>query len=142
MLLLASVGLGVLTFLPKEGYQTTKIKIANATLTVLMADSGQKRALGLGGRDRLNQEGMLFIFPSAGYHSIWMKGMKFDLDIIWLQRGRIIDLATQVPAPKDGQVNLESYAPSKPADQVLEVEAGFVAKHGLKIGDEMTIVKE
>src|SRR3989344_7914429 len=59
------------------------VTINDAKINVEIADTQDKRAKGLGGRDSLaTGSGMLFIFPKADRYSFWMKGTKFPLDII------------------------------------------------------------
>jgi uncharacterized membrane protein (UPF0127 family) len=46
---------------------------------------------GLGGKSGLaKNEGMLFVFNSANTHQFWMKGMKFDIKIVWVRGGEVV----------------------------------------------------
>lgn len=102
---------------------------------VEMADTSQKRELGLGERPSLCQEcGMVFVFPEKGIRSFWMKGMRFPLDIIWFNSadGKIIYLAKNIPA--DSQ---EIFTSSDPTDRVLEINGGLADKYEIQIGDQV-----
>ncbi len=104
-----------------------------------VARSPQALERGLSGRESLLKgEGMLFVFPSAGRPMIWMKNMKFPLDIIWLNQWIIVDKVES--APLAGQNPEVSYLPEADADMVLEVPAGTMQKHGLKLGDPLDII--
>ena len=101
--------------------------------------SPQALGRGLSGRESLLEgEGMLFAFPNSSRPMIWMKDMKFALDILWLNQGILVDrLESAPPAGANPDV---SYLPEADADMVLEVPAGTVQKHGLKLGDPLDII--
>lgn len=103
-------------------------------ITVDLARTPAEQARGLAGRASLkSSHGMLFLFDQPNIPTFWMQGMNFSIDIIWLLDGRIVDL--------DENLSLDKtlYSPMAPVNQVLEVNAGFVKEHGLKIGDQLEI---
>jgi uncharacterized membrane protein (UPF0127 family) len=89
-----------------------------------------------------NHGGMLFKFLNRDRYAMVMRDMEFALDIIWLDDGRIVDMAPNV-APEDGrsEAQLTVYRPRLPATAVLELPAGFIAQKGLKIGDTVDLGK-
>lgn len=85
-------------------------------------------------------EGMLFIFPKADRYGIWMKEMKFPIDIIWIQGDRILGFTENaVPEPGTRDRELAIYYPPAVIDKVLEVNAGLVGRFGLKVGGVIVI---
>ncbi|OGM08307.1 hypothetical protein A2159_02005 [Candidatus Woesebacteria bacterium RBG_13_34_9] len=82
---------------------------------------------------------MLFIFDYKSIPDFWMKGMKFPLDIIWINDNIIVDVDENIQNPKSlSNLNqLPKYSPSIPINFVLEVNAGFCSKEGIKIGDRV-----
>ncbi len=76
---------------------------------------------------------MLFIFDKPGAYSFWMKGMKFSIDIIWIANNKIVGFVENAELP-DG-LKIPTYKPSAAIDKVLELNAGTVARDGIKIGD-------
>jgi uncharacterized membrane protein (UPF0127 family) len=66
-----------------------------------------------------------------------MKGMRFEIDIIWLRDDRIVDVDANVPFEKGG--NGPTLRPSELVDAVLEVPAGYAAASGWQIGDRMIL---
>lgn len=106
------------------------------------AVSFAQKARGLSGRDHLDWDhGMLFEYPSADFYAFWMKDMRFDLDLVWIRDGRIIDIDHRVPAPQ-GPVPegaLPVYRPRETADTILEVPAGYAAAHGWSPGDRVEV---
>jgi uncharacterized membrane protein (UPF0127 family) len=108
--------------------------IAGVRLSVEVADTPAERGRGLSGREMLPENsGMLFVFDTPGRYGFWMYGMKFPLDIIWIdERLRVVYFVENAQPC----VNIcETYEPPADALYVLEVNAGFVKKYGMKVGD-------
>ena len=104
-------------------------------IPVEVADTLQKRSLGLGKRSGLKKYwGMLFVFEKRKTHRFWMKDMQFALDIIWLDNNRIVHILRNVqPAIKGEKPAI--LVPHDPANFVLEIEAGRAFELKLKQGD-------
>jgi uncharacterized membrane protein (UPF0127 family) len=116
---------------------TTTLKVGGSTLQVEIADTDTLRSLGLGNRDSLSPDsGMLFIFPLAGKYDFWMKGMRFDLDFIWIKDGRVAEITSNVPAePNVPDDQLKRYSAQMEINEVLEVPSGYVASHNIQAGE-------
>lgn len=102
-------------------------------LRVEVARTERERELGLSHRPGLREgEGMLFLFGGVGPAGIWMKDMRFPLDILWVREGRIVRIVERAQPLRPG-------APPEIftalAEAVLEVPAGFAASRGLVVGD-------
>ena len=90
---------------------------------------------GLGGRKTMSEkQAMLFNFDKKDKWAFWMKGMEFDLDIIWISDGKVVYIKKNFSAS-----SAEVAAPDVPADRVLEIRAGMADKYGLKVGDRADI---
>jgi len=120
--------------------ETTKeIWVGPHKLTAAIADDDQKRKQGLGDREFLADEtGMLFIFDKPDFYAFWMRGMKFPLDFIWIRGDEISDITENVPVPEDSS-HPATYRPAQTADKVLEVEAGWIEKHQVRVGNKVII---
>ena len=104
-------------------------------IPVEVADTSQKRNLGLGKRSGLKKDwGMLFVFEKRKAHRFWMKDMEFALDIIWLDNYRIVHILRNVQPTIQGE-KPAILAPPDPANFVLEIEAGRASELRLKQGD-------
>ncbi|MBI3385224.1 DUF192 domain-containing protein [Candidatus Gottesmanbacteria bacterium] len=115
---------------------SSTIKINEQEIKVKLARTSREIEKGLGGQDQLTEkEGMLFIMPGYDRYSFWMKGMKFPLDIIWIEKDTVVDITKNIPLENNG--NLTIYQPKTPANLVLEVNAGFSDKFGIKVGDKL-----
>ena len=75
--------------------------------------------------------GMLFVFERPSRQCMWMKDMKFNLDMIWLSPSRKV-----LRILKD--VSPDSYPKGFCADDtsyVIELNSGASDKLGLRVGD-------
>lgn len=75
--------------------------------------------------------GMFFVFNTPARRCMWMKGMRFNLDIVWLDKNyKVINTAQDLsPATYP-----ESFCADK-TKYVLEVNSGKVAKSDIRVGD-------
>ena len=89
---------------------------------------------GLSGQEDLCENcAMLFLFNEKGWHSFWMKKMKFDLDMIWIDKNKIVYIVKNVSRKKEFEVIKSEYK----ADKILEINAGLADKLGIKVGDKV-----
>ncbi len=115
-----------------------KVKIAGQTLIVDVANTDDQRQLGLSFQKNIPiDRGMLFVFDYPDKYLIWMKGMNFSIDIIWIGEDMKVVYIKKNAQP---EAFLETYGPNKNAKYVLEVSAGFSEKNNLKVGDGIEFV--
>ncbi len=134
---------GAYIALPDEVKDYARVKIGKTTLLVEVAHDANAWQRGLSGRTRLAESsGMLFVFGQESRHAIWMKDMRFAIDIFWIRDGRVVDLVESVVPSLSGTADAELpiYIPDAPAGFVLETAAGFAAKQGIVIGDQVGII--
>ncbi|MDQ3413259.1 MAG: DUF192 domain-containing protein [Chloroflexota bacterium] len=125
-----------------EPMETAEITVGDQPLTVELATAPETRARGLGYRQGLAPgTGMLFVFPESSERGFWMKGMRFCLDIIWINDGVIVGAAESVcPEPRGTEdADRQSYPSGAPVQFVLEVPAGWLAEHDLGPGTPVGI---
>jgi uncharacterized membrane protein (UPF0127 family) len=104
-------------------------------LTVEVVNSSESIIQGLSGRSEIGADGMLFVFPQPHKPTFWMKDMQFDLDLVWLRDGEVIEVTSAVPAPATPESALPLYSPqNQQINMVLEVRAGDAATFGLQQG--------
>lgn len=115
------------------------VQIAATKIPVELATTGVAQQKGLSGRNSLDADsGMLFIFARPDTYRFWMPDMHFPLDMIWIQNGKVVDITENVSNQFD-PANPRFYTPSSPAQYVLEVNAGFAKRHGIRVGDTVTL---
>lgn len=122
---------------------TTKsyLQVGSANLTVELANNKKLWEIGLSKHNVLKEnEGMYFIFPVAHIPIFWMKDMKFPIDIIWIKDDTIVDLTLSAQVPTSQ--NYETFSPKTSVNRVLEVNAGYVEKMGIKIGDKVKLIQD
>lgn len=113
---------------------TARIIIAGANLTVELASTLSAQERGLSALPSMpSNEGMLFVFDHADYWGFWMIGMKFPLDIIWFNSARQV-VWTEPNLKPCPPSNCPVLMPNVKAMYVLEVNAGFIAAHHIKLG--------
>tara|TARA_Y100000590_G_scaffold164382_1_gene188343 strand:+ start:11977 stop:12528 length:552 start_codon:yes stop_codon:yes gene_type:complete len=118
--------------------QIPKVKIGGAIFEVELAINPSERALGLSGRDILEENtGMLFIFSQDSATQFWMYGMKFPLDLIWISNScKVVDITYDAKNPENpnSSENLVLYSSKSPATYTLEINAGEADLNNIKIG--------
>ncbi len=120
----------------QEQFGKGEARLGGAVVRVDIASTIPTQRRGLSGRESLpDGTGMAFLFWAPARHAIWMKDMRFAIDIVWARDGKIVDIAPNVPPPTVPDELLRTYLPRLEADVVIELPAGFAAEHGLKIGD-------
>lgn len=108
------------------------MSLGSTTIDVAIAGSQETRQKGLSNLKYLpKNHGLLFLFPENGTHSIWMKDMKFPIDIIWLDETlQVVDIKKEVSP----DTYPTSFHPKVPSRYVLEVSEGFSQKNDIEIG--------
>lgn len=115
----------------KIGY----IIVKKVKIPVYLADTEEKRIKGLGGLISIPRGyGMFFIFDKSDYQSIWMKGMLFSIDIIWIDENfKIVHIEENI---SPGTYPKIFTAPVK-ARFVFELNAGMSKFYDLKEGEKI-----
>jgi len=123
----------IFIFLPKT--EQKEIIFNNIKLTVEVVKSSADQARGLSGRKDLGDNcGMLFQYDDLQIRHFWMHGMNFPLDMVWLDGGKVIGIAQNVPI-LDDQGQITRVSSPGPASAVLELKSGWIEADNLKIGD-------
>lgn len=100
-----------------------------------IAKTASEKEIGLSKYNKIEDNlAMVFPFYKSDYYSFWMRDMKFPIDIIYINKGKIVNIFTNVSPPsKNG--NLKIYRSTQPADTVVEINAGLSEKYKFKKGD-------
>ena len=109
------------------------ITLDGAKVYVKLATTPEQQQQGLSNTSALEADnGMLFIFPRDGEYAFWMKDMNYSLDIIWIDSsGHVVYIAPDLSP----QTYPQTFQSDKSARFVLEVNAGFAAQYGVRVGD-------
>ena len=128
--------------IPNNRYLQAQVKVNGFELIADLAITHDQKAQGLAVKDHLNEnEGMLFVYEQPSRQTFWMKGMKFPIDIIWLDNNGTVVHIEQSLQPcisvlnsGDSILNCPIYTPDNNSLYVLETVAGFSQQHNIKIG--------
>jgi uncharacterized membrane protein (UPF0127 family) len=117
--------------------QVTSGQEKKAELTVEVVETSPNATKGLSYLPSLpDNYGMLF--KSA--KSFWMRGVNFDLDMVFMDKAGTVLEIQRMKAPRPGHIPLVSYEPTvKSAELSLEVPAGWCKKHQIKPGDQLLV---
>jgi uncharacterized membrane protein (UPF0127 family) len=74
---------------------------------------------------------MLFIYDTSGQWGIWMKDMRYSLDILWLDDNKKVVHKEENVAPSTYPT---TFSPNHDARYVIELPAGFAAQHNVEVG--------
>jgi uncharacterized membrane protein (UPF0127 family) len=133
MMLLAVVACS--KFDKRDDLTITDINGEKAAYKVELAQTKEEMSTGLMNREKLDENsGMLFALGSLGANSrsaMWMKDTKISLDMLFIDEEGMIFWIYENAEPESEKLIVPPY----PAYSVLEVNAGDVKKHGIKIGD-------
>jgi len=112
-----------------------RLRVGQAYLSVEVAFTSASRARGLMFRPSLPADrGMLFVYREPALVSFWMKDTSIPLDIAFADgEGVIFQMETMTP------YSLDSYLSQKPARYALEVNRGWFAAQGVRVGDHLVL---
>lgn len=127
---LAMIGFAITKVIMHELRPRQMVSLGGTVFRADVADTPTARERGLAGRSSIGRdEAMLFVFDQDGAWPIWMKGMRFPIDIIWLDKDQKVVHVERNVYP-DAEPHDSYYSPV-PARYVLEVGAG---QHNISVG--------
>ena len=99
-----------------------------------VADDREEQMRGLMYRTELAADaGMLFLFDQEQPRAFWMKNTPLPLDIIYIAKdGRIVSIAEHTTP-----FSTATIPSGAPAQNVLEVNAGYAKRNGVRVGDRV-----
>lgn len=119
------------------------VLVGENKIFVEIADTPSDWQIGLSEHDSLKKDnGMLFIFEDENVSpSFWMEGMSFDIDILWINDGKVTQIDQNVPKPEPDTPSSELplYQPYDVIDYVLEVSSGYVKEKGVAVNDTVDL---
>ena len=110
-----------------------RLKTGIHNIQAEVAQTPDERAIGLMFRKTMGtNEGMLFTFEQAGTQCFWMQNTLLPLSIAFVgDDGTIVNLDDMKPQ------TLDSHCSAKPVRFVLEMNQGWFAKRGIKVGAKL-----
>ena len=107
-----------------------ELTVGNYRIEAEHAETPEKRRKGLMGRySPQDNNGMLFIFPEARHHCLWMRNTHIPLSAAFLDdEGTIINISDMQPDTDD------FHCAAEPVRHVLEMNIGWFTKHRVRPG--------
>jgi uncharacterized protein len=118
---------------------TATLKISDAlsgplTIEAEVARGDHDTQRGLMYRTQMPEmHGMIFELPRED-HAFWMHNTCISLDLLYIDHGQIVGIVESAPTLND-----ESRRVGKPSDEVLELNAGFCSRHGVNVGQHVSL---
>ena len=120
--------------------QIMTLKLGDWVLNVEVVNTPASITRGLSGRAEIGTDGMLFVLPRRQFPRFWMKEMKFNLDLVWIDGDTVIGITENVLAP-DHETALSAlpiYTPEDAVEMVLELPAGVASAKQLMPGNHLS----
>ena len=118
--------------------QTSAMMIKDVPVLASVARTWPERIKGLSDTPYLPEQVVkLFVFDTPGKHSIWMKDMKYAIDILWVSEDGVVSHIETGATPASYPDII--FEPTTPALYVIETAAGFVEKYKIAIGDRVDL---
>lgn len=129
------VGATALYILWPQLQPQTTLRIGDGVFQTRVARTEEAREKGLSGTARLNQdEALLFVFEREDKWPIWMKDMKYSIDIVWLDKDKkVVHIVKNAPPES---YPYEKFIPKRDALYVVELPAGTVAEKSIIIDSQ------
>ena len=125
------------------------MKVANASKRTVVAGEVEiarsffSKSLGLMFRKDLGRSrGLLMEFSreGQGMYSIWMLGMRFPIDVVFISSdGTVTDVFERIPPVSLNPGTWKVYRPTRPVKWILEIPAGAAKKSRTSVGDRVFI---
>jgi uncharacterized membrane protein (UPF0127 family) len=99
---------------------------------LMLSEAHQERGL-MYRKSLADDRGMLFVWPEASVHTFWMHNTCIPLDMLFIDdQGYIAGIVENAPTLNDDSRSIDC-----PVNHVLEVNAGWSRKHGVKAGQRV-----
>ena len=124
------------SFLAQAEEKNKKVCFKNVCVSAETASTPQDKQRGLMFRKTLGElSGMLFVNQREGLYPFWMKNTLIPLDIIWISKDKKVAFIAKNAQPC--LETCEAIKPDCPAQYMLEVNAGFIEKYKIKVGQRL-----
>ena len=128
-------GLGIL-FRPQSKPVCNGTKLGNECYVLDRADTAEEQIQGLSGRMGLAPKtGMLFDFKSVDTVCMWMKDMRFDIDIVWLDSNKMVTKIERGLTP----ATYPAMYCGEATKYVIELPSGDANRIGLALGNRVNL---
>lgn len=135
VVVLLVVGTFIFVLWPVISKNQTNLALGDGVFRAELALNDTARQRGLSGRKSMNDDqALLMAFKSESDWGIWMKDMKFAIDIVWLDSDKkVVDLVRNVDPDESTDV---IHKPNTATKYVVEFNAGTIDNKAIHIGNK------
>jgi uncharacterized membrane protein (UPF0127 family) len=109
------------------------VRLHGHTYHIAVMRTEEELEHGLSGTPSLPADhAMLFVFPYDTKWAMWMKDMKYSLDIVWLDANRTVIHMEKNLSP---DTYPDEYRSETASRYVIELPSGTIEKTGIQLGD-------
>ncbi len=111
------------------------LRVGEYVLPIEIAETPEERSRGFSGREKpLSGQGLLFVFEKSGQYGFWMKGMRFAIDIVWIDADwRVVEVTRDVRPESYPQ----TFTSAAPVAYVLELPTGDANLFNIDVGTKL-----
>ena len=114
----------------------SSVLIGDNKIYVEIAKTQLQQQKGLCCREKLDvNRGMLFVYDKPGVYKFWMKDTLIPLDMYWINSDKRIIYIKKNVLP---ETYPQTFGPNEASKYVLETNAGYADKRGIKVGDTVS----
>ncbi len=114
---------------------TLPLEIKGQIFQASVAVTAEERQQGLSLTSSLPADvAKLFVFDSDDFWGIWMKDMRYAIDIVWLDSQKMVVHIEKSVSPDTYPI---VFLPRQPARYVVELQSGVVESLALETGDSV-----
>jgi uncharacterized protein len=118
---------------PQTGLPVITLRVGGKAIRAEVAATNDTRQHGMMHRTSMGKnDGMLFVFESAGYYAMWMRNTLINLSVAYMDaKGKIVSIH---------EMKAHDETPHQAAGPViyaLEMNANWFTNNGVKVGDVM-----
>jgi len=114
---------------------TLELSVKGVMLQTEIAKTGAERYMGLSFRKSLaDNAGMLFVYPAEQQLTFTMRNTLIPLSIAYLSSDLVINEIHTMPVGPN-----QLFPSKKHAQYALEVNQGWFERHGVAVGDQVTL---
>lgn len=125
------------TTLLSQKKNTSVITIGDVVIPVGLARTKQEQEHGLSDSSPLKAHtGLFFVFDAPNRHGIWMKDMKFPIDILWVSPKGVVMYIEKNVSP---ETYPKVFYPNADDQAVLEMNAGEMDALSIQVGDIVNV---
>jgi uncharacterized membrane protein (UPF0127 family) len=122
-----------------QKYKYVDVGIGSLNIKAKISDTLTKKIIGLMYEKNISsKEGMIFIFNKETNIPIWMRNMKFSIDVLWLDSNKkIVHIEKNLKPAR--MLDFRTYGGHIKARYVVEIKSGLVKKHHINRNSEVSI---